>query len=113
MTDTILSCPFCGGPGVVEEVEEKSSLSGIRFSVGCNSSTEADCMGYQSLTTFARRSEAVEAWNKRAAVETSVSVDGLERMIYSHMASSEPSNIKTRCKGAAKALYDYLFPSRG
>lgn len=60
----ILPCPFCGGAATVEEVEEKSTPNGVRFSVGC-ASDEADCMGYQSLTTFPRRSDAIVAWNKR------------------------------------------------
>lgn len=36
------------------------------FSVGCDSEFEALCYGYQSLTEFNTRKEAIEAWNKRA-----------------------------------------------
>lgn len=54
-------CPFCGGSATMEQTESN------RWSVGCDNADEPTCMGYQSLTTFARRSEAVKAWNTRAA----------------------------------------------
>ena len=73
MSEIILPCPFCGAPGVLEEVE--SHVKGeVVFSVGCNSQEEATCMGYQSLTTFARRGDAIDAWNKRAPIGTKVEV---------------------------------------
>ena len=59
----LLRCPFCGGPAVLEEIKDDGG--NVRFSVGCTAD-EAACMGYQSLTTFARRSDAVAAWNTRA-----------------------------------------------
>lgn len=62
-------CPFCGSPATVEEIEAGASIrpDAVRFSVGCNESgEEADmCMGYQSLTSFNTRHEAVDAWNRR------------------------------------------------
>lgn len=60
--DTILPCPFCGAPASIEEI---ASYSGVQFSVGCDSASEAECMGYQSFTTFNTRKEAVMAWNRR------------------------------------------------
>jgi len=48
-------------------MEEVEGGTGARFTVGCVAD-ETDCMGYQSLTTFARRIEAAHAWNKRALV---------------------------------------------
>ena len=64
--DELLPCPFCGGEAVVEEVENAIGLTGsVCFSVGCNSPDEESCMGYQSLTTFSRRSDAIKAWNTR------------------------------------------------
>lgn len=57
---TLLPCPFCGGSATMEQTE------GNRWSVGCDNSDEPSCMGYQSLTTFDRRSNAVKAWNTRA-----------------------------------------------
>ena len=58
ITERILPCPFCGGPASVEEL-------GASFSVGCCNRDEAARLGYQSLTVFATRSEAVAAWNRR------------------------------------------------
>ena len=60
----IKPCPFCGGPAVIEEVGDGAS---VRFSVGCQEDSDRTdiCMGYQSLTTFDRRSDAIAAWNKR------------------------------------------------
>jgi Lar family restriction alleviation protein len=62
---TLKPCPFCGGEAVMEEIEEKIFRT-VRFSVGCSTEDEATCMGYQSLTSFARRKDAAEAWNTRA-----------------------------------------------
>lgn len=68
MTDKLLPCPFCGAEATIEEVENAVGRTGsVCFSVGCNSKDEDSCMGYQSLTTFSRRSEAIAAWNKRHA----------------------------------------------
>lgn len=62
-TSNILPCPFCGHSASLEDIED---LRGVRFSVGCDSTDEESCMGYQSLTTFNTRKQAIEAWNKRA-----------------------------------------------
>ncbi len=60
-------CPFCGGEA---QVEETSAATGrgdaVAFSVGCIQDEDGTCYGYQSLTTFSRRSDAIAAWNKRA-----------------------------------------------
>jgi len=60
----MLPCPFCGGEAEVEEIGEPGGS--VRFSVGCTDTHEADCMGFQSHTTFARRGYAIAAWNRRA-----------------------------------------------
>ena len=54
-----LPCPFCGGAA---EVEDARGSGG--WSVGC-ADQSGDCYGYQSLTTFPRKSEAIAAWNRR------------------------------------------------
>jgi hypothetical protein len=64
MNEKILPCPFCGASASVEEVS--SSPGYIFYSVGCDG--EVDCMGYQSLTTFATKHEAIVAWNKRVPI---------------------------------------------
>jgi hypothetical protein len=51
----------------MEEIEN-SIYGGARFSVGCATEDEATCMGYQSLTSFARRGDAAKAWNTRVTV---------------------------------------------
>jgi len=80
-TNELLACPFCGGVASMEQTESN------RWSVGCDAADEPACMGYQSFTTFARRSEATKAWNTRAAATPSaqgaeVSVDKLARDIW-------------------------------
>lgn len=60
----LLPCPFCGAPGLLEQYD-------TRWSAGCSESGErepgtAECIGYISLTTFARKADAVAAWNRRA-----------------------------------------------
>lgn len=70
MTERILPCPFCGCSASVEEFAGSTSdYKSVSFSVGCDNPHEESCMGYQSLTTFSRRSDAIAAWNKRAPVE--------------------------------------------
>lgn len=60
-------CPWCGGPADIEEIGGKDGAS-ASFSVGCHDGDgESVCFGYQSLTSFARKSEAVRAWNTRAS----------------------------------------------
>lgn len=61
----IFPCPFCGG---VASVEAVGGAVGVAFTVGCDTDAEGDCYGYQSLTTFARRSDAIAAWNRRTPV---------------------------------------------
>lgn len=64
---TLLPCPFCGGPAVFEECAQGSSVNpkSATWSVGCGN-TKIDCIAYQMLATFSRKTEAAEAWNKRA-----------------------------------------------
>jgi hypothetical protein len=54
-------CPFCGGPAELEETDAGG------WSVGCEEKALSVhyCMGYQSLTSFATKREAVAAWNMR------------------------------------------------
>ncbi len=68
MTSLLKSCPFCGAPASMEEFGGHSNvkLGAVRFSVGCDSPDEVDCMGYQSLTTYPTRKDAAAAWNKRS-----------------------------------------------
>jgi len=55
-------CPFCGGKASYEEFEGT-------WSVGCedvdSNGIEVVCIGFQSLTTFARKIDAAAAWNRR------------------------------------------------
>lgn len=60
---TILPCPFCGAPASIEEI---TAYQGVMFSVGCDSTSEGECMGYQLFQTFNTRGDAITAWNKRA-----------------------------------------------
>lgn len=57
----LLPCPFCGGAA---EVEDARGSGG--WSVGC-ADYSGDCYGYQSLTTFPRKCEAIAAWNRRSS----------------------------------------------
>jgi hypothetical protein len=78
----LLPCPFCGGVSTMEQTEDN------RWSVGCSDALGAECMGYQSLTTFDRRGDAETAWNRRssaalrASAEPSASVSGQYEFPY-------------------------------
>lgn len=56
-----LPCPFCGGGATFEHLENGS------WSIGC-ADLDGECMGYQSLQTFARKADAIAAWNRRASL---------------------------------------------
>jgi len=56
----LLPCPFCGAPGVLEH-------AGEHWSVGCfEEGAEGECIVYISRITFARKTDAIAAWNRRA-----------------------------------------------
>jgi hypothetical protein len=65
-------CPFCGGEATFEEIAGRSAPEEIRWSVGCKSSegqtTGIACIGYMSVMTYARRTDAAKAWNSRVYV---------------------------------------------
>jgi hypothetical protein len=45
-----------------------------RWSVGCSEhDAEDECIGYISLTTFARQADAIKAWNRRAVLSAPAS----------------------------------------
>ncbi len=68
--EQILPCPFCGHSASVEEIEHGvGTTGGTSFSVGCDSTDEESCMGYQSLTQFNTRKAAITAWNKRVPLK--------------------------------------------
>ena len=71
MDSELLPCPFCGGEASLEQAE--GSLGRMRWTVGCNERTDDGailCYGYQSLTTFATKREAAEAWNRRTGAQS-------------------------------------------
>lgn len=71
MHNVIDNCPFCDGEARIEEVDNAGD---IRKTVGCR---DEDCMGYQSLTTFATRREAIKAWNTRPQNKANEVIDKL------------------------------------
>jgi len=82
----LLPCPFCGGPASTEHFE--GALKGWRWSVGCSDhrieadeggSVERVCYGFQSMTSFATKAEAIAAWNRRAPVSGWQSIETAPR----------------------------------
>ena len=72
--EELLPCPFCGGAAQAEHFESK--LGRWCWSIGCNDHTSeaddggepaAECYGFQSMTSFATKAEAIAAWNRRAS----------------------------------------------
>lgn len=60
--EALKPCPFCGDPASTVEVIRASDGS-VSYSVGCH---DEDCIGFQSMATFARKAQAIAAWNCRA-----------------------------------------------
>lgn len=60
----LLPCPFCGGSASFEEVD--GVIQGSAWTVGCSDGGGSECIGFQPMTTFSRKSEAAKAWNTRA-----------------------------------------------
>ena len=106
-TEAMRPCPFCGGEATIEITE--GSMGQRRFTVGCNDAgAEAEkaengmivlCYGYQSLTTFGTKAEAIAAWNRRALAEqdTAARREGFEqaRERAARTAEEAPSNINS------------------
>jgi hypothetical protein len=63
MTEPKLKCcPFCGGEAVFESVDR--GYNDV-WTVGCGNQSE-DCIATQMISTFSRKADAAEAWNKRS-----------------------------------------------
>ena len=61
----LLPCPFCGDAATLQE-DANDSVGISSWTVGCNErGGTIQCIGYLSTTTFARKVEAVNAWNMR------------------------------------------------
>ena len=86
MKEQLLSCPFCGGEASVEEVEIFHDST--EFTAGCG--TE-HCMGRQSMTLFARRSDAVKAWNMRSGRKPSADV--IKKIVDKFLAWPLPDSV--------------------
>lgn len=60
----LLPCPFCGSDAGLEHDPTWSITSSWR--VYCRDNSEDNCpMGYSNTIGYARRIEAVNAWNRR------------------------------------------------
>jgi len=60
----LLPCPFCGGPAALEN--RSKSEHERRITVGCSNEK---CFAYMPLVYFARKAEAIAAWNRRIPTE--------------------------------------------
>jgi hypothetical protein len=91
MIEELKPCPFCGGPAELEEVD------GGGWSVGCEEKELSVhyCMGYQSLTSFATKAEAIAAWNTRTATDPDKRLrEGLRHRRWSGFARSLASRLR-------------------
>jgi hypothetical protein len=68
-SEKLLPCPFCGSGASLEEVNR---AIGVCWSAGCSNE---ECLGYQSLTAYPRKCEAVKAWNTRASDDKGLILD--------------------------------------
>ena len=72
MGEELRTCPFCGGGATFEHLENG------RWSIGCE---DDECIGFVSTTTFARRAEAIAAWNTRSPQPTEGVREGMVERI--------------------------------
>jgi Lar family restriction alleviation protein len=66
MPEQLKPCPFCGGDA---ECDTVPGATGVQHFVSC---AESKCVGfvYSPWITFARESDAIAAWNRRAGGTT-------------------------------------------
>lgn len=94
--ETVLKpCPFCGGPADVEHLENG------KWSVGCRNVD--GCIGWLSSFTYARKAEAIAAWNTRPTVDAPA---GLVERLREFFVEDEDGNTfhPEICLEAAAAL---------
>lgn len=98
--EELLPCPFCGGSAQTEHFE--GNLGRWRWSVGCNDHKQEaedggepvrECYGFQSMTSFATKAEAIAAWNRRASSTLT--------------AEAEVERLRAALRPFAKAASDY------
>lgn len=65
-----LPCPFCGKPGSIDEERSRGNPEHVVFVPSCS---DSDCIGVL-IQSFARRSEAIAAWNRRHTAEPTAAV---------------------------------------
>ena len=102
-TNFIAHCPFCGHDASVEE-HPSILIDEVFYAVGCDNE-EIICPGYQSLTMYNTKREAIEAWNKRPSIEPELRaafIDGFEHAlkgISGHHAAWAISRTKSNLNG--------------
>lgn len=85
--EELLPCPWCGKGASVEEYSQPMRGE-IVFSCGCD--TE-ECLGFQSLTSFDRRIDAIKAWNTRPTPPvTDEMVDRAALAFLNHPVENDP-----------------------
>ncbi len=55
----LLACPFCGSDATFEEIDQDGY---VWWSVGCR---DENCYGWQSMKSWARKTDAAKGWNQR------------------------------------------------
>lgn len=69
----LLPCPFCGSPAYFEQIGGEHAT----WSVGC---LDENCMGFQSMARFPRKTDAAHAWNIRRGDVGALVFDGNGRL---------------------------------
>lgn len=73
----LAGCPFCGKPGAIDEEPSKAIPDRTVFIPSCS---DSDCIGVL-INSFARRAEAIAAWNHRAHGTFADGVEAAGRLI--------------------------------
>jgi hypothetical protein len=98
-------CPFCGGLGVIEEVDVTGIYDRelvIKYSPGCNNQ---ECHGQWGWLEFDTKEEAIDKWNTRASDDFDRLLDSAEQAVKnpkSTAAQAVLANAVKYCRGGVE-----------
>jgi hypothetical protein len=91
--DDLKPCPFCGKPGSIDEEQSKGNPDHVVFVPSCS---DSDCIGVL-IQSFARRGDAITAWNTRTLPNPTPDVADLVKRLTDYAVSDHSRGCQGRC----------------